>query len=595
MRNFTLYGPCYPTRRHRSPTYPRRHPRAVSRPWAGNGSDYRCRFGGFAPLDEAPGADVVHATFDAELHAIRCVSPPSLDGAAGPKDLYVSLNGQNFARAEHMGATLVFHYTEPQLPTLASPTSGPSDGATRSVSRWPPTRRAPLPPAASLATSAPPPSSSAPKRLAMRLAGRAGSACAGATRLASQRLGRPREVPCRQMASRERQADRRRGAAAHQWGDLVGWLARAAELRRQRLRPAVSPLPSDDAAAHWLWHGRRRLQPELRPPAAWGHRRDGGWPRPACLLSDGGTLPASARRRRVPGAGSALRDESAANGAPPPRQAAQHVWRLGGRVHVGWPLGRIGGVAYVPSGSLIIPEWAPTAQWSVGLGARSGLETDIHEIRQLTLEFGALVDSNVVPLSVSPNSQQFVPVGGGFTYYGAPNITILSPSTGPTAGDPPALMVAGTGLHTYGGVHGGSHYRCRFGGASASDYVYSPATLSAGGASLLPSSPLDEVSLRCPYRPRPRSGIPVAVSLNGQQFHPTPSAYDRIDAAAAAAAALASPVSGPTRGGTMVRLTLPPAARRASRGATTTAAASAPRQPPTTPDRASSRTWREAS
>ena len=49
----------------------------------GNGSDYRCRFGDGAPVDEAPGADVVLASFDGDRHAISCVSPPARDGAPG--------------------------------------------------------------------------------------------------------------------------------------------------------------------------------------------------------------------------------------------------------------------------------------------------------------------------------------------------------------------------------------------------------------------------------------------------------------------------------------------------------------------------------
>ena len=89
----------------------------------GNGSDYRCRFGDGAPVDEAPGADVVLASFDGDRHAISCVSPPARDGAPGGMELHVSLNSQNYVRA----GGLLFNYTAPERPAVLSPTSGPSD------------------------------------------------------------------------------------------------------------------------------------------------------------------------------------------------------------------------------------------------------------------------------------------------------------------------------------------------------------------------------------------------------------------------------------------------------------------------------------
>jgi hypothetical protein len=253
-----------------------------------------------------------------------------------------------------------------------------------------------------------------------------------------------------------------------------------------------------------------------------------------------------------------------------------------------------GGVEYVPVGTLYIDGWTPERTWSMGFGARSGLQTDVHEMRELSVELGALVDATTVPLQVSLNSQQYVPVDVphmrcwdgchgdapdlsnpcpeqghgvcgreqgmygpsaigtetsdadlrtvGFTYFGAPNVTLLSPTTGPTLGGAPALMLAGTGLHSYGGLHGGSHYRCRFGMGT-----YTTATVSAS---------IDEAYCIAPAG-NARSHVPVAISLNGQQFHAAPSDYDRIASAAATQLAEASPTSGPISGGTFVTISLP--------------------------------------
>eukprot|EP00966_Prymnesium_polylepis_P162050 3745106-Prymnesium_polylepis.1 len=76
-----------------------------------------------------------------------------------------------------------------------------------------------------------------------------------------------------------------------------------------------------------------------------------------------------------------------------------------------------GATVYVPRGSMAIDEWAPAAGWSFGFGARSGLQTDVHSMRALRIELGALVDPSDVPLAVSLNSQQFEPITP-FTFYG---------------------------------------------------------------------------------------------------------------------------------------------------------------------------------
>ena len=91
-----------------------------------NGSDPRCRFGSGSPVDETPGLDVSPATFDSQSNTLQCVSPPALGMSAGPAELFISLNSQNYARV----GSVVFNYTSPLLPASLSPTSGPMAGDT---------------------------------------------------------------------------------------------------------------------------------------------------------------------------------------------------------------------------------------------------------------------------------------------------------------------------------------------------------------------------------------------------------------------------------------------------------------------------------
>ena len=232
----------------------------------------------------------------------------------------------------------------------------------------------------------------------------------------------------------------------------------------------------------------------------------------------------------------------------------------GGHEYIG---GDSGGGASSP---LVIDGWAPSEEWSFGFGARSGSQTDVHELRRVELELGALVGgATAVALGVSLNGQQFAPVAvghaddqyprAGFAYFGSPNVTTLSPTTGPIDGGSPALMLAGTGRHEYGGLGGGSHYRCRFG--AASPYEYSPATR-GGGA-------LDEVYCVAPAG-AVQSDVPVALALNGQQYFAPPTTYDRYDTRGAAAEAFASPNSGPVLGATTVTIALPSGSGRSLGG-----------------------------
>ena len=83
------------------------------------------------------------------------------------------------------------------------------------------------------------------------------------------------------------------------------------------------------------------------------------------------------------------------------------------------------------------------------------------------------VSSTIEPnaaLEVSLNAQQYTNSGVGFTYYGAPTVSFISPDSGPTAGDT-LVRVFGNGLDA------GAEYRCKF------DEVVVTATLDTSGSS----------------------------------------------------------------------------------------------------------------
>ena len=62
----------------------------------------------------------------------------------------------------------------------------------------------------------------------------------------------------------------------------------------------------------------------------------------------------------------------------------------------------------------------------------------------LEIERVRMRDAEVAPLRVSLNSQQYAQIHSGFRYYPPPNVTLLSPATGPAHGGAPALLLAGT-------------------------------------------------------------------------------------------------------------------------------------------------------
>ena len=76
------------------------------------------------------------------------------------------------------------------------------------------------------------------------------------------------------------------------------------------------------------------------------------------------------------------------------------------------------GTDLISRGELAITGWAPQPGWSFGLGARCGAQTDVHELRAISLQLGPEVDPTLASLRVSLNAQQFVPVPQGFRYLG---------------------------------------------------------------------------------------------------------------------------------------------------------------------------------
>ena len=496
----------------------------------GNGSDYRCRFGPGPLVDEAPGANVVDATFDGTGHRVHCTSPPAQ--ATGPADLFVSLNSQNY-----VAAAVAFEYTAPLLPASVSPSSGPSHGSTVVTVAM---------------DSALAPAAFAPS---CRFGHVVASAIdvGGALQCDSPSAS---QLPAWSLLELLQSAD---APPPTEWtyGDSAVQPDGALRLTLGIPTSAGSlVVPSAALNGSGLPFATFRVSFEVRV-----HGGDGG----DGLSFSYGLLPRGGIGER--GAGLGLRvNFVTTTPCPPPhvrdmcptvevRYATQLLRSVrladnfrGGqfqRVTIEYSTEGLlvahAGVEYVSRRSLVIDGWQPAAAWSVAFGARSGLQYDVHEIRNLRVELGSLVDANTVPLHVSLNSQQYAAVSGGFTYYGQPNVTALSPSTGPVLGGLPALMLAGAGLHSAVSLMGGSHYLCRFGPAA-----YSPATASA-----------DRDEIYCVAPAGAAGTLAVALTLNGQQYHEAPVPFDRHASAAATLAAVASPTSGPIDGATLVEIRPP--------------------------------------
>ena len=556
-----------------------------------NGSDYRCRFGSGPLVEESPGADVTYASYDVARSVVRCRSPPAISGSAGPAALYLSLNSQNYVRA----GAFDFYYTEPLRPTALSPSSGPADGETVvSVSigsdltgAFAPRCRFGAEVVAATATAgqlhcASPHASLAPAAALVRMMW-----------LPLNESGTADLVPSDWMYDdASEQSDGSFLLTSGHEGSLGSVIVPSGVLNATTLSFAVFRISFELQA----WNGFPDHYGDglgvsfgLLPPGRMGEY-GGGLGLRVCFLTSR-RCPPPEQLRTCPSlavyyATQLLWDVPLAANFRQEGFGATIIEYTTEGLYVSHA-----GMVYVPRGELFLPDWAPAPGWSIGFSSRSGKNTDFHYIRAVQIELGALVDAASVPLHVSLNAQQYQLVpdvapyyeapdfdptstfgprafrdvgrlrqrpiyepGKPFTYYGTPNVTALSPASGPTLGNPPALMLSGTGRHTSGGLHGGSHYRCRFGGVGAFEYVDAVVNRTA-----------DEVYCVAPAG-QPAAALPVGVSLNGQQYHSADATYARLAWAEAISVAIASPVSGPVRGGTLVRISLPAGAAQSLAG-----------------------------
>ena len=162
------------------------------------------------------------------------------------------------------------------------------------------------------------------------------------------------------------------------------------------------------------------------------------------------------------------------------------------------------------------------------------------------------------PLAITLNGQQFTEAAadGAFIQYEPPQISTLYPVSGPATGGETTITVRGNGLGFGRADDSETRRRCAFDGT---DTGAATRIETAAGAALLCESP---PALR-PDAPPLGEGVPLTVSLNGQQF----SASSDFLAFAPHNLTLTAPASGPFAGGTLVNVSLDGAAHNATDGA----------------------------
>ena len=150
-------------------------------------------------------------------------------------------------------------------------------------------------------------------------------------------------------------------------------------------------------------------------------------------------------------------------------------------------------------------------------------------------------DTTVVALELALNAQDYTAQANAFTWYAPPNITAISPASGPSEG--------GTLVRLYG-IHfvNGSDYRCAF-GANVTAASFGPSLASVD--ELLCVAPAQtSTTVRGVVRPLAASFVaPLELTLNGQQY--TADGYGFSVYPPLHVAAL-SPASGPRDGHTEV-------------------------------------------
>ena len=150
-------------------------------------------------------------------------------------------------------------------------------------------------------------------------------------------------------------------------------------------------------------------------------------------------------------------------------------------------------------------------------------------------------DTTVVALELALNAQDYTAQANAFTWYAPPNITAISPASGPSEG--------GTLVRLYG-IHfvNGSDYRCAF-GANVTAASFGP-SLSSVDELLCVAPAQTSTTVRGIVRPLAASFVaPLELTLNGQQY--TADGYGFSVYPPLHVAAL-SPASGPRDGHTEV-------------------------------------------
>ena len=150
-------------------------------------------------------------------------------------------------------------------------------------------------------------------------------------------------------------------------------------------------------------------------------------------------------------------------------------------------------------------------------------------------QYHSAADAEAAELAVGAPSERAAGADSSFAYLGAPSVTAISPTCGPTYGQTNLTL---TGVH----LQGGSDYRCRFG---ASRYLVNASTLAH----------LDSASgtVHC-LTPRGMDDLPslhLELSLNGQESTNDGTVVVRYRPAALYSF---SPSSGPISGDTLIRV-----------------------------------------
>ena len=161
------------------------------------------------------------------------------------------------------------------------------------------------------------------------------------------------------------------------------------------------------------------------------------------------------------------------------------------------------------------------------------------------------------PLAITLNGQQFTEAAddGAFIQYEPPQISTLYPVSGPATGGETTITVRGNGFGFGRADDSETRRRCAFDGT---DTGAATRIETGAGAALRASPP----ALRSDAPPL-GEGVPLTVSLNGQQF----SASSGFLAFAPHNLTLTAPASGPFAGGTLVNVSLDGAAHNATDGA----------------------------